>query len=611
MDYKYKVDELQLLTNQLYTISQGLNASIDYVQSQISQLNPNESKATKSEIKVITDHLVEYQRCSNNIYKLHVIFKRFLNETNQLVRYNGGQFSYKPEVVGSKLNIISDHILNSHIKKNIINGTSRTYVSGVFDVNLSIDNRNIHNQNLIVQLNDTLSLIYTKLELSIERAVALNKKCFNLFQEGLLINQLLNEYELESKGAIDLKSSVNNYTSLASVISNTNEVELGYYFDRLKISQSQFNYRLGELITNDLLDNFLSNVNTQISLMGEQSFNSDPNRIKWLADNPQVKVGEFQSNLLPDELRMISEGLAYLIFWEDPDTKEIIFNTNLIDSLIEGKALYSESPQPNSIYDYSSNFLGRYMDSNLEFENIPNPYTGEKYWYQIDKKTGFEAVTLEVNNEIIVLLPGSEEFKQDWIANDIVPHMLRTTPKQYEQASVFVSEVKRYYPNKNIIVCGHSLAGGSALYAASENDVNAFSIDPAPSKEGKVNSEYNKGITIIPGGKSDGLLNEQTIGKDGYYNSNTDIDVVDVATGWNFGLSLESTIAQNNDNPSNNETVYLNSVSEQYDTDYVDDKEKVEYRDKYDGYFGNHMAGNIEDTAKYMYVPLGEEYGEV
>lgn len=611
MDYKYKFEELQLITNQLYIISQGINTSIEYIQRELARIDSSSSRATRAEVEAIKDHIVEYQRCSNNIYKLHIIFKRFLSETNQFIKYSGSQFSYQPEIVGSRLNLIASKVLDNYTKNAIVNGLNNKFGSYTVLVDPLVESKISYNQNLINELNDSLGIIYSNLEASIEGAIDIHKKCFNLFQEGLLINQLLNEYELESKGAINLKTSISNYSNLANVINNTNEVELDNYLDKLNISQTEFNNKLGELITNDLFDNFLSNVNTQVTLMGEQAFNSDPNRIKWLADNPRVKVGEFRSNLLPDELRMISEGLAYLVFWEDPGTKEIIFNTKFIDSLIEGEALYSESPQPNSIYDYSSNFLGKYINSNLQFENVPNPYTGDKYWYQIDNKTGFEAVTLEVNNEIIVLLPGSEEFKQDWIANDIVPHMLRTTPKQYEQASNYVAEIKKHYPNRNIIVCGHSLAGGSALYAASENDVNSFSIDPAPSKEGKIYSEYNKGITIIPGGKSDGLLNEHTIGNDGYYNSNTDIDVVDVASGWNFGLSLESRIAQNNDRPSNNETVYLNSVSEHYDTDYVENSSKVEYRDKYDGYFGNHMAGVIDEDAKYMYVPLEESHEDV
>lgn len=607
MNYKYKVDELQILTNQLYTISQGINASIEYIYSQIEQIDPNSSRATKSEIEVIINHLIEYQRCSDNIYKLHMIFKRFLNETNELVRYSRGQFNYKPEIVISKLKVINDQVANSHTKSVITRGSNIYYINNLFSLSPLIRNINIHNKNLIEELNNKLDLIYNQLEASIGNAVDINRKYFNLFQEGLLINQLLNEYQLKSKGKLNLKSRVGNYADLANVISNTNETKLNNYFKDLNINQSQFNIKLSELISNDLLNNFLANVNTQVALMGKQAFNNDPDRIKWLADNPRVKVGEFRSNLLPNELRMITEGLAYLIFWEDPETKEITFNTKFMDSLIAGRALYTESPQVNTIYDYSSNFLGKFLSSDLEFKNIPNPYTGEKYWYEINNKTGFESVTFELNNEIIVLLPGSQEFKQDWIANDIVPHMLRTTPKQYDQASNYVSEVKEVYPNKNIIVCGHSLAGGSALYAASENDVNGFSIDPAPSKEGRSNNQYNKGITIIPGGRSDGILNEHIVGKDDYYNSNTDIDVVDIVAGWNFGLQLESTIAQNNDKPSANETVYQNSVSEKFDVDHVTNPSKVEYRDKYDGYFGNHMAGDLEDKTKYMYVPLGEK----
>lgn len=358
--------------------------------------------------------------------------------------------------------------------------------------------------------------------------------------------------------------------------------------------------KITKLRLTGMYDNFWTNVNKQIELMGLDNFLSDPKRIQWLADNPQVKVGEFSSNLIPEQLRLLTEELPYALFDEKPDGV-VVTNYEFYQSLINKNYNTLYHKQVKNILGKTQIFttsVDRFFASNMQFTEVLNPKTKSAWLINED---GFQAAVIDVNGEIIITYPGSQETKSDWIENDILPNLTHTLPRQYRRASELAAEVKAAYPDKNIILCGHSLAGGSVEYAGSQNDLNSFYIDPAPVVINPPNRNYNKGVGVIPGGKSDGVLNQIETDKQGYNKTDTDIDILDYATMFSPVLSKISNFSQAHDRPAQNETAILNDTNERND---IENNIYPGIQDHYTGYGGDHLLGTIDDDYQYAYVPI-------
>ena len=103
-----------------------------------------------------------------------------------------------------------------------------------------------------------------------------------------------------------------------------------------------------------------------------------------------------------------------------------------------------------------------------------------------DSKTGFKAILVKMGDGRIAVsfagtVPTSDagaDLKADAV------QALGGLPRQYEQASKFVAEVKRlwgkYGKADRIRVTGHSLGGGLANYASAMNDVPGVGFNSAP-----------------------------------------------------------------------------------------------------------------------------------
>lgn len=356
--------------------------------------------------------------------------------------------------------------------------------------------------------------------------------------------------------------------------------------------------KIAELKQTGMFDNFYANVRTQIELMGLEQFLSDPNRIKWLADNPQIRVGEFSSDLSPNQLRMLCEELPYVLFSKNPDGG-LEFRGDFYEYLTwltSGEYIIMDT-----MFGSKQIYTDRFLDNGLVFEQVNKPGTKEP-WY-VDEN-GFQAVVMRVNGEIIIMYPGSQEMYADWLMTDTVPNLFHSVPKQYQAASEFAAEVQAEYPDEEIILTGQSLAGGSVEYAGNINDMMSFGIDPAPGKV--ANPGGDKGITIIPNGVNDGLLNNITSNQTGYNQSNTHVDLLNVISiAGGPVLIIASLWGQANDNSSSHESAYLNLVSETDDSD-SNDKYHFGPNDNMNGYFGNHFSGDIDDQFEYAYVPKGK-----
>lgn len=369
--------------------------------------------------------------------------------------------------------------------------------------------------------------------------------------------------------------------------------------DKLDITnKSQLVNKIKELKQAGMFDNFYANVRTQIELMGLDEFLEESERIKWLADNPQVRVGEFCSDLSPNQLRMLCEELPYVMFSKNPEGglefREEFYNY-LTDATDGGYIIIDTMFGSKQIY------TDRFLDNELNFEKIKRPGTDEP-WY-IDEN-GFQAVAMRVNGEIVIMYPGSQELYADWIMTDTVANLFHNVPKQYQAAADFAAEIQAEYPDEEIILTGQSLAGGSVEYAGNANDMMSFGIDPAPGKV--VNPGGDKGIAIIPNGANDGLLNNIVSNESGYNQSDTHVDILNVASILGGpSLIMTSIWGQANDKPSSQESAYLNSVSESNDIDLKGRYESGS-NDNMDGYFGNHFSGEIDDEFQYAYVPRGD-----
>ncbi len=90
-----------------------------------------------------------------------------------------------------------------------------------------------------------------------------------------------------------------------------------------------------------------------------------------------------------------------------------------------------------------------------------------KDWIKIaekdNKKTGFHAEAFFKNGKIAISIQGSdfENNGNDWTDNNI-KMFKKDLPNQYVDAQDFYEEIKKDFPNKEIVFTGHSLGGSLA-----------------------------------------------------------------------------------------------------------------------------------------------------
>ena len=94
-----------------------------------------------------------------------------------------------------------------------------------------------------------------------------------------------------------------------------------------------------------------------------------------------------------------------------------------------------------------------------------------KNWHEMaakdNKKTGFQAAAFYNNGKIVIAICGSNIISLKDIKNDVQMGLNRL-PTQYTDAHEFYQEIKRDFPNNEIIFTGHSLGGSLAQLMGNE-----------------------------------------------------------------------------------------------------------------------------------------------
>lgn len=89
-----------------------------------------------------------------------------------------------------------------------------------------------------------------------------------------------------------------------------------------------------------------------------------------------------------------------------------------------------------------------------------------KDWIKItekdNKKTGFHAEAFFKNGKIAISIRGTDEKYNDLLKEDILHLGLKRIPSQYVDTQDFYKEIKKDFPNKEIVFIGHSLGGSLA-----------------------------------------------------------------------------------------------------------------------------------------------------
>lgn len=94
-----------------------------------------------------------------------------------------------------------------------------------------------------------------------------------------------------------------------------------------------------------------------------------------------------------------------------------------------------------------------------------------KYWIEIDEyneqTTGMYATTFIKNNTIVISYRGTNKNSKRDVLNDIfmASNML---PPQIISAQKYYDKIKNMFPNKEIILTGHSLGGSLAQIIGSQ-----------------------------------------------------------------------------------------------------------------------------------------------
>lgn len=587
------------------------------------------------EYDVSSKYIREMEKVLNSIYDMQYAASRYVEYYHSLGVLEYGNLVYDEATVDKVLtnfeNIIYEGDWSSSLSTNSFGFElwENGILAGLDCLDSERERAVRYNKKILDDLNEDLSSMKNNLigytdELRDRNHVY--KMNLKPLVDGVAVNSILEAFDIEDIDYQMLKAETEALASIQAKLGNTSEEQLA---DIKKMYK--------DLVDDELLDNFLINCKKQIAIIGFDNFMSDPKRIAWLANNPRYEVNNFHSNLTPEQLRLLTEEVSYMLFHNDGNRKKPYFRQDVYKLLINGDGTFIFNQ--NTTNPITMDIKKHFTNARLTFKEVASP-SGETPWYI--QENGLEACVMRVNGEIVVMYPGSQELKQDWIDTDVTPNLKHEVPSQYQIASDFAAEVKAAYPDDNIILCGHSLGGGAVSYAGAENDLNSFAIDPAPSTEGVGHPDYDKGITIVPGGKFGGILNGREIDEDGYYKSATDIDIADFLSqtpktltipissvagatagfvtaddgvisktvgtikGGNSGMFVGNHLKeinkyiQANDTPSSKEAVYKNSVNEKSDSDSVNNPG---YRDLFVGYGGDHMTGKLDDGLIYGYTP--------
>ena len=88
-----------------------------------------------------------------------------------------------------------------------------------------------------------------------------------------------------------------------------------------------------------------------------------------------------------------------------------------------------------------------------------------KDWIKVleyNKKSGFYGEAFYKNGKVVIAIRGTDEILNDLVKEDIGHLAIKKLPSQYVDAQDFYEEIKKDFPNKEIIFTGHSLGGSLA-----------------------------------------------------------------------------------------------------------------------------------------------------
>ena len=119
-----------------------------------------------------------------------------------------------------------------------------------------------------------------------------------------------------------------------------------------------------------------------------------------------------------------------------------------------------------------------------------NPSTGFLAYAMRNDKSGRIVVAIQGSRPDI---PGHPvDAFHDWIGQDAKAYVLQKTPQQFEDAALYVGQIKNKFGGQYVVDCtGHSLGGGACAYAASKiDDVRAVTLNPITSTDTTSKNSY-------------------------------------------------------------------------------------------------------------------------
>ena len=145
-----------------------------------------------------------------------------------------------------------------------------------------------------------------------------------------------------------------------------------------------------------------------------------------------------------------------------------------------------------------------YLDTRAPLNWLPVPQEWAEFNHQV-KSGGFEAVSFQRGNEIVISFAGTGPGLTDWDANSGLA--LGLGSEQLRQAAIYYLEVKSANPSATISFTGHSLGGGLASLMGVMFDERAVTFDQAPFGNSASSAIRDDLVTYLHGqGYSDSQL---------------------------------------------------------------------------------------------------------